>query len=90
MEFLLVPIIFAVALLLLSLGKLMGGKEVHTSCSAGSHIEGVDACGSCDTESVKFYTSEKDPGFENVAKLGNPNRKTRFIDKLDFKPERFN
>ncbi|MBD3223933.1 MAG: hypothetical protein GF313_04340 [Caldithrix sp.] len=92
MEFLFVPIIFGSALVLLSIGRFIGKKhEIHTSCSAGRNINGVDAsCGACSNEDIKFYKSKNDPGFENVAKLGNPTRNKRFIDKLHFRPERFN
>lgn len=91
MEFIIVPLIFGSALALLSLGKFIGKKEgIHTSCRAGHNIEGADSCGACSNEDIKFYKSKDDPGFENVAKLGNPNRNKRFIDQLHFRPERFN
>ncbi len=86
MEFLLVPIIFALALIMLSIGKLLGkDKELH-SCKGG---DGDSECTTCANPDMDFNNSKDDPGFSNVAKLGDPNRKTRFIDKLDFKPERF-
>jgi len=92
MEFLIVPVIFGLALFLLSLGKFMGKKQgVHTSCNANKNLEGEDAsCGACADEDLKFYKSKDDPGFSNVAKLGYPRRNKRFVDKHDFKPERFN
>lgn len=89
MEFLIVPLFFGVALLLLSIGKFFGKKHgVQHSCSANKEI-GV-SCGSCSNEDLKFYKSKDDPGFGNVAKLGYPRREKRFVDKHDFKPERFN
>jgi len=86
MEFLLVLLFFGLALLLLALGKLLGGKHEYHTCNSENEDEDCAACNSIDTE---FYLSKDDPGFSNVAQLGNPNRKNRFIDKLDFKPERF-
>ncbi|RMH60455.1 MAG: hypothetical protein D6677_13720 [Calditrichaeota bacterium] len=93
MEFLLVPLFFGAAVTLLGLGKLLGGRELGSSCSSGVHLKehGHDdaTCGACSNEDVKFYVSREDPGFDRVAQLGYPNREKRFIDKLDFKPERF-
>lgn len=90
MEFLVVPLIFGIALFLLSIGKFFGKKQgVQHSCSSKKNIEGA-SCGACSTEDIKFYKSEDDPGFKNVAKLGYPRRDKRFVDKHDFKPDRFN
>ncbi len=84
MEFLLGLIVMAVAFALLSLGQFFGKKKQNLGgCSSD------EDCGSCSNEEVEFYKSDDDPGFKNVAELGNPNRKKRFIDTLDFKPERF-
>lgn len=95
MEFLIVPLIFGVAFFLLGIGKFIGGKDLGTSCSTSKNLaehHGHDdaSCGACSNEDVKFYISKDDPGFEKVASLGYPNREKRFIDKLDFKPDRFN
>lgn len=93
MEFLIVPFIFGAAFLLLGLGRFIGGKEIGTSCSSSKHIVTKDhddtSCGACSNEDVKFYIDKEDPGFEKVASLGYTQRDKRFIDKLDFKPERF-
>ncbi len=93
MEFLLVPLIFGTAFVLLSIGKIITGKQISGSCSAGAslkeHGHEDASCGSCSNEDVKFYLSKDDPGFDKVASLGYPNREKRFIDKLDFKPDRF-
>ncbi len=86
MQFILVPVIFGLAFLLLALGKLLGRKDNLHSCSSGTDGEGCATCASADME---FYQSKDDPGFANVAQLGNPNRKNRFVEELDFKPERF-
>ena len=86
MEFILVLVIFSVAILLLSLGRLLGSKHDLHGCKGG---EGDQGCATCSSPEMDFYKSNDDPGFKNVAQLGNPNRKNRFIDKLDFKPERF-
>jgi hypothetical protein len=92
MEFLIVPLFFGVALLMLSIGKFFGEKRgINTSCNSGKNIDKVDAsCGACSNEDLKFYKSKDDPGFENVAKLGYPRRNKRFVAKHDFKPDRFN
>ncbi len=93
MEFLIVPVLFGGAIFLLGIGKFIGGKDLNSSCSSGDHLKDyghADAsCGACDNEDVKFYISKEDPGFDRVASLGYPNRDKRFIDKLDFKPDRF-
>ncbi len=93
MEFLLVPLFFAAALILLNIGKFIGGRQLQNSCSAGKHLhqKGHDdaSCGACDNEDVKFYLSKDDDGLDKVASLGYPGRDKRFIDKLDFKPDRF-
>jgi hypothetical protein len=90
MEFIIVPLFFGVALFLLSVGKFFGKKQgVQHSCSSKKNIEGA-SCGACSDEDLKFYKSKDDPGFGNVAKLGYPRRNKRFVDKHDFKPERFN
>lgn len=93
MEFLFVPIIFGIAFFFLGIGKFIAGNDLSTSCSSSKHLakHGHDSeChGGCDNEDVKFYIDKEDPGFEKVATLGYPNREKRFIDKLDFKPERF-
>ncbi len=84
MEFLLVPIVLGMAFALLALGQFFGKKKQKLGgCS------GEDDCSTCSNDDLEFYQSDEDPGFKNVAELGNPNRKKRFIDKLDFKPERF-
>ena len=85
MEFLLVPLIIGLALVLLSVGKIFGRENELHSCKG----EEEDDCLSCATSDKQEILSPDDPGFKNVAKLGNPNRKNRFIDKLDFRPERF-
>ena len=94
MEFLIVPLIFGAAVVLLAIGKFVGGKELGSSCSSTKALadKGHDeaACGACTNEDVKFYLDKNDPGFDKVAQLGYPNRKKRFIDKLDFNPDRFN
>lgn len=84
-QFIIVPIIFGIALLLLSLGKLLGSKhEIHTSCS------GEEDCDTCAVSEMEKEAGINDPaGLGNVAQLGNPNRKNRFIDQLDFRPEKF-
>ncbi len=93
MEFLIVPFIFGVALLLLGIGKFIGGKDIGTSCSSSKHLVAKDhddtSCEGCSNEDVKFYIDKEDPGFDNVAKLGYAKREKRFIAKLDFKPGRF-
>ncbi len=93
MEFLLVPLVFGTAFVLLSIGKIINGKQISGSCQAGATLKehGHDdaSCGACDNEDVKFYLDKDDPGFDKVASLGYPNREKRFIDKLDFKPLRF-
>jgi len=92
MEFLIVPFILGAAFFLLGIGKFIGGKNLSTSCSSTKHIPGLDhdkeSCG-CKEDDVNFYIDKDDPGFDRVAQLGYPNRKKRFIDKLDFKPDRF-
>ena len=92
MEFLIVPFIFGAAFLLLGIGKFIGNKNLSTSCSSTEHIPGLDhdeeSCG-CKQDDVNFYIDKADPGFDRVAQLGYPNRKNRFIDKLDFNPDRF-
>ena len=94
MEFLIVPLIFGAALALLGIGKFIGGKELGTSCSSSKALadKGHDeaSCGACSNEDVKFFLNKEDAGFDKVASLGYPNRKKRFIDKLDFNPDRFN
>jgi len=91
MEFLLVPVLFGLALLLLSIGKLFGRKGVHGSCKAGEDIDGVDSCEVCghDNNELKLPIGKDEDGMENVAKLSNPNRHRPFSDKFDFRPERF-
>lgn len=93
MEFLLVPFIFGIAFALLGIGKFIGDKNLSSSCSSSKALAEKghsDACGACSNEDVKFYLDKNDPGFDKVASLGYPNRDKRFIDKLDFKPDRFN
>lgn len=86
-EFLIVPIVFGLAFMLLALNKLIGrDKELHT-CSTGSKQGG---CATCAGDEFKTFKDKSDPGFENVAKLGNPNRRRPFSDKFDFRPERYN
>ena len=90
MEFIIVPLFFGIALFLLSIGKFFGKKHsIQHSCSANKTIDGA-SCGACSNDNIKFYKSKDDHGFGNVAKLGYPGRNKRFIDKHDFKPERFN
>ena len=85
MEFLFVPLIIGLAMVFLAIGKILGkDKELH-SCKSGAE----DDCINCSTTDNEQILAPDDPGFKNVAKLGNPNRKNRFIDKLDFRPERF-
>jgi hypothetical protein len=84
MEFIIVPIIFGLAIILLSIGKLLGRKGIQEGCKAGEEIENVDGCGSCSIGVEKYMVD--DSGLNKVAQLGNPNRDKRFIDKLDFKP----
>jgi len=83
-QFIIVPIVFGIALLLLSLGKLLGSKhEVHTSCST------EDDCDTCAVSEMEKESGIDDPaGLTNVAQLGNPNRKNRFIEQLDFHPDK--
>ncbi len=91
-EFLLTLILFTLSFVLFSVGRFFGRKQVHTACGgAGKKIKDIGStCGACNAiEELKFYKDKTDPGFENVARLGYPNRDKRFIDKLDFKPERF-
>ena len=84
MEFILVPVIFAIALLLLSLGKLLGKDQEFHTCSS----EGED-CETCATNDLDIgFHSIDEAGLSNVAQLGNPNRKNRFIDTLDFRPDK--
>ena len=94
MEFIFVPFIFGTAFVLLGIGKFIGGKDISTSCSSSKHIvaKGDDdtSCGACSNEDVKFYVDKEDPGFDKVASLGYAGRENRFIEKLDFKPDRFN
>ena len=93
MEFVLTLVLFSLSFLLFSIGRLMGRKQVRTSCGGGTgkKIKDIGAtCGACNAfDELKFYKDKEDPGFENIARLGYPNRDKRFIDKLDFKPERF-
>ena len=90
MKFIVVPIFFGIALLLLSIGKFFGKKQgVQHSCSSTKNIDSA-SCGACGDEDLKFYKSKDDPGLGNVAKLGYPRRNKRFVAKHDFKPERFN
>ena len=91
MEFLLVPVLFGLALLLLGIGKLFGRKGVNSSCHAGDDIDGVDSCETCahDNNELKLPIGKDEDGLENVAKLGNPKRHRPFSDKFDFRPERF-
>lgn len=91
MEFLFVPIIFAIALLLLSLGKLFGGKEIHGSCKGRKSAHGEDlSCGACSGKDKKISQADDKAGLQNIAKLGYPSRKQPYNEKADFKPEQFN
>lgn len=90
MEFLVVPLIFGIALFLLSIGKFFGKKQgVQHSCSANKNIDGT-SCGTCSKEDVKLNKAKYDPDFGNVAKLSYPRLEKRFLDKYDFNPDRFN
>jgi hypothetical protein len=87
MEFLIVPFIFGTALLLLSVGKFFGKKEgVQMSCSASKKIHSgpAESCATCACEEAKFKSVSDEEGFSDVARLGYPNRKSRFlnVDKL--------
>ena len=85
MEFLLVPLIIGLTLILLSIGKILGKETDLHSCKG----EGDEDCQNCAAPDKEEILSPDDPGFKNVAELGNPNRKQRFIDRLGFRPERF-
>ncbi|MBN2426025.1 MAG: hypothetical protein JXR46_06610 [Calditrichaceae bacterium] len=90
MEFLIVPILFGLALFMLSIGKLFGRHGIKEKCKHGhgGHKEG--SCGASSPNDLKLPLGKKDDGMENVAKLGNPQRNRRFSDKFDFRPERLN
>lgn len=85
MQLIFTLIFFGVAFLLLAMGQFFGKKQKLHGCGGGDEEE----CTTCANPDVEFYQSKDDPGFSNVAQLGNPGRKNRFIDKLDFRPERF-
>ena len=90
MEFLLVPLIFSAALVLLSIGKFFGGKEIH-GCKGHNTINGVNvSCGACSHKDAKLIPADDDAGFQKLAQLGYPSRKRPFHDKVDFKPDQFN
>ncbi len=91
MEFLIVPLIFATALFLLSIGQVFGGKQIHGSCKSHNTINGVNvSCGACSRKDARLIPSDDNAGLQNIAKLGYPSRKRPFLEKVDFKPERFN
>lgn len=87
-EFIIVPVIFGIALLLLSLGKLLGKEQEFHSCGTGADSEECATCAVPDMENAAKFKDES--GLTNVAQLGNPNRKNRFIDRLDFRPDKLN
>lgn len=90
MEFLIVPLFFGAALLLLSIGKFFGKKQgIHRCCGTGKHIEGA-SCGACSNEDININKTKDASGLSNVARLGYPRREKRFVNQHDFKPERFN
>lgn len=91
MEFLLVPIIFSASLLLLSIGKLFGRKGINGGCKSHSPINGVNvSCGACARKEDKLVHTGDHAGLRNIAQLGYPGRKRPFIERVDFKPEKFN
>jgi hypothetical protein len=90
MEFLIVPILFGIALILLSIGKLFGRPGIKEGCKPGHNLNEVGSCGACSPNDLKLPLDKDDAGLENVAKLGNPNRNRRFSAKFDFRPERMN
>ena len=84
MEFIIAIAVFAIAFVFLSLGRFMGRKHELHSCGGGKD----ESCASCGDKNADDDHLRDDAGLSNVAELGNPNRKNRFIDKLDFRPEK--
>lgn len=91
MEFILVPVIFSAALLLLSIGKLFGRKGISGGCKSHSPIHGVNvSCGACAGREDKLVKTGDHAGLRNIAQLGYPGRNRPFIEHIDFKPDQFN
>jgi len=84
MEFIIAIAVFAIAFVFLSLGRIMGRKHELHSCGSGKD----NKCVSCGDKNADDDHLRDDAGLSNAAMLGNPNRKNRFIDKLDFRPEK--
>ena len=91
MEFILVLVLFSAALLMLGIGQLLGGKQIHGSCKSHKSINGVNvSCGACSTKDTKLDPKVDKAGLEHIAKLGYPSRKRPFLQSVDFKPDQLN
>lgn len=93
MEFLIVPFIFGTALLLLSVGKFFGKKEgVQMSCSASKKIHSgpAQSCVTCACEAARYQPINDEEGLTEIARLGYPNRKSRFINMDKLRKDGFN
>jgi len=91
MEFILVLVLFSAALIMLSIGQLLGGKQIHGSCKSHKAVDGINvSCGACSQKDTKLDPKIDKAGLQNVSKLGYPSRTRPFSQNEDFKPDRFN
>ena len=83
MEFLLVIGIFAVSFLLLSVGVIFSKKEMHAgSCGSGIVVDNEElSCGACPSKEAEICASGDKDGIATLAQMGNPNRKTQYLDR---------
>lgn len=87
MEFIIVPVLFAIALGLLSLGKILGkDTELHT-CKGGGEAE---SCGSCTCDTKMTQPADENAALKDIARMDDPNREKRYTSRLNVNPERLN
>jgi hypothetical protein len=85
MELFLVIGLFSGAFFLLSIGVILGKKQLHAgSCGSNIKIEGEAlSCGACPSKEAELCASGDKDGLATLSQLGNPTRKNRF-KKLPF------
>ena len=84
MEYLIVIAIFGISFFLLSIGVVLGKKQMHAgSCGSKLIVKGEPLSSSCACASkeAEVCPSGDKEGFATLAQLGNPRRKRVYADK---------
>ncbi|MCB1053098.1 MAG: hypothetical protein H6510_15625 [Acidobacteria bacterium] len=83
--FILAIIIFGVCFIGMSIGFILRGISLKSSCGSAAEMHELASCGSCAKKEKELCPSDDDTGLLKIAELGNPSRTRKEHDDPSYR-----